>query len=103
MTDHILYILSNPLNGVKAGPVFIGETSDLLYRMTQHRSGRPQHPAFALDRLVYTESYDCQYKAQARVGALKSASRQWLDALITSHNPAWAELLPMDEGYAQAA
>jgi len=90
MTKHVVYILTNQANG----PVFIGETPDLLYRLTQHRSGRARHPEFAIDRLVYTESYDCCYKAQARVKALKLASSEWLDAIISAKNPAWQELMP---------
>ena len=103
MTEHILYILSNSLNGVKGGPIYIGQTSDLLYRITQHRSGRPQQPAFAIDCLVYTESYDCPFKAQARIRALKSASREWIDRLISAKNPAWTELLPRPQNQAIAA
>jgi len=94
MKEHIVYILSNPSSAPSSGPVFIGETSDLLYRMTQHRSGRPSQPRFAIDRLIYIERYACSYTAKARAAALKTASREWLDALITANNPAWQELLP---------
>ncbi len=90
MTKHIVYILS----GAQPGPVFINSTADLLRRVTQHRSGRIKQSQFRIDRLVYVESYDCAFKAQARVRALKTASREWLDALITSRNPSWQELLP---------
>ena len=90
MTEHIVYILS----GAQPGPVFINATPDLLRRMTQHRSGRIKQSQFRIDTLVYTESYDCAFKAQARVKALKAASREWLDALITARNTSWQELLP---------
>jgi len=62
--------------------------------MTQHRSGKIRQSQFRIDRLVYVESHDCAFKAAARVRALKTASREWLDALITSRNPSWQELLP---------
>lgn len=99
MTEHIVYILS----GAQPGPVFINSTPDLLRRMTQHRSGRIKQSQFRIDRLVHVESYDCAFKAQARVRALKSASREWLDALITLRNPSWQELLPASIEKAQAA
>jgi len=99
MSEHIVYILS----GAQLGPVFINSTPDLLRRVTQHRSGRIKQAQFRIDRLVYVESYDCAFKAEARVRALKSASREWLDALITSRNPSWQELLPAAIEEAQAA
>jgi len=100
MTEHVVYILS----GQSTGPVFIGSTPDLLRRVTQHRSGKIRQAQFRIDRLVYVESYACAFKAEARVRALKSASREWLDALITSRNPSWQELLPAPiEGAQHAA
>ena len=99
MSEHIVYILA----GNQPGPVFINTTPDLLRRMTQHRSGKIRQSQFRIDRLVHTESFDCAFKAQARVRALKTASREWLDALITSRNPSWRELLPAPIERAQAA
>jgi putative endonuclease len=96
MSEHIVYILSGAQPSCEnSGPVFINSTPDLLRRVTQHRSGRIKQSQFRIDRLVYVESYDCAFKAQARVRALKTASREWLDALITSRNPSWQELLPV--------
>lgn len=99
MSEHIVYILS----GAQPGPVFINATPDLLARVTQHRSGKIRQSQFRIDRLVYVESYECAFKAQARVRALKAASREWLDALITSRNPSWQELLPRTIEGAKAA
>jgi len=99
MSEHILYILS----GAQPGPVFINSTPDLLARVTQHRSGKIRQSQFRIDRLVYVERYECAFKAEARVRALKSASREWLDALITSRNPSWQELLPATIEGAKAA
>lgn len=90
MSEHIVYILS----GAQPGPVFINSTPDLLQRVTQHRSGKIRQAQFRIDRLVYVEHFACAFKAEARVRALKSASREWLDALISSRNPSWQELLP---------
>jgi len=71
--------------------------------MTQHRSGKVSHAAFRIDRLVYTESYSCGFKAEARMRALKSSSREWLDALISSKNASWQELMPASIEEVQAA
>lgn len=90
MSKHIVYILS----GAQPGPVFIGATPDLLRRITQHRGGKIRQSQFRIDRLVYVETYDCAFKAEARVKALKSSSREWLDALISSKNELWEDLLP---------
>ena len=91
MSEHIVYILS----GAQPGPVFINSTPDLLRRMTQHRSGRIKQSQFRIDRLVYVERYDCAFKADARVRDLKTASREWLDSLISSRNVGWDDLLPV--------
>lgn len=99
MSEHIVYILS----GAQPGPVFINSTPDLLQRVTQHRSGKIRQAQFRIDRLVYVEHFDCAFKADARVRALKTASREWLDALVTSRNPSWQELLPASIKGAQHA
>ena len=99
MTEHIVYILS----GAQPGPIFINSTPDLLRRVTQHRAGRIRQSQFRIDRLIYVEHFTCAFKAEARVRALKSASREWLDALITSRNPSWQELLPARIEESQAA
>ena len=89
MTQHTLYILTTQ----SGGPIFIDHTSDLLFRMTQHRTGRPQSALTRIDRLVYTESYDCPFQARKRVDALKAASREWINALISAQNPTWQSLM----------
>ena len=94
MTDHVIYILTAKGEGANLGPIFIGETSDLLYRMAQHRSGRPSVPVFALSRLVYVETMSCPFAAKRRLRALKAASRQWLNQHISAHNPNWHDLMP---------
>ena len=38
------------------------------------------------------ERFDCAFKADVRRKALKSASREWLEALILSQNPTWQDL-----------
>ena len=85
---HRRYILS----GAGRGPLFVGATADLPARLRQHQTGRVSHPRFRIDRLVYTERYDCALKAAARAKALKQASPEWLEALISAQNPTWQTL-----------
>jgi len=99
MIEHSIYILA----GETKGPVFINVTSALEPCLRRHRSGKVSHMQFRIDRLVYTESYACSFKADARLRALKSGSREWLDALISSKNPAWQDLLPAPIKISQAA
>lgn len=85
MTEHVIYILS----GQDKGPIFMGVTTDLPRCIRRHRAGKVSRAEFRIDRLVYTESFGCSYQADARLRALKGASREWLYALITASNPAW--------------
>ncbi len=88
MTEHILYILS----GEKSGPLYVGICRQLETTLRRHRAGKPSRPEFRLDRLVYTESFDCKFKADMRRRALKAASGEWTAALISANNPAWQDL-----------
>jgi predicted GIY-YIG superfamily endonuclease len=96
MSKHSVYILS----GLAYGPVFIGSAGDLSIRLYQHRCGKVSHMASRIDRLIYVEPYDCAFKAATRARALRTASRQWLDALIASQNPAWLDLSGQDQPFA---
>lgn len=84
---YTVYILS----GRDYGPIFIDAASNLRDRLRQHKSGKTPD-RFRIDRLVYVERYSCGFKAKARASALKQASREWLDHLIASGNPAWRDL-----------
>ena len=88
MTEHVIYILS----GHQLGPVFIGVTPKLAPCLRRHRAGKVSRAEFRIDRLVYTEIFSCSYKADARLRALKSASQQWLNALISASNPTWENI-----------
>ncbi len=85
---HIVYILAGNTNG----PIFIDAASDLPTRLKQHKSGKLRDDRFRIDQLVYVEAYDCVLKAKTRAKALKTASREWLDRLISSRNPNWQDL-----------
>jgi len=88
MTYYDLYILT----GHDCGPLFIASTSDLKTRMKEHKCGHLSQTAFRIDRLVYAERYDTASQADARVRALRSASREWINALIERRNPNWIDL-----------
>jgi len=93
MTEHVIYILSGPSNIPNGrGPLFVGASHDLATCLRRHRSGKVSRPEFRIDRLVYTESFACSFKADARRRALKAASFEWLEALISSKNPTWQTL-----------
>lgn len=92
MTEHVIYILSGNQACAEKGPVFMGVTPHLTPCLRRHRAGRVSRVEFRLDRLIYTEKFTCSFKADARLRALKSASREWLDALITASNPNWESL-----------
>lgn len=88
MTQHYTYILA----GHAQGPIFIGTTRNLTRRLSQHRFGRSSVEAFRIDQLVYVERHDSIEAATTRAEALKSASREWVDALVERKNPDWRDL-----------
>jgi len=88
MTHHYIYILA----GKSYGPIFIGTTRDLKRRLSQHRFGHATVDAFRIDQLVYVERHDTIEAATSRAEALKSASREWVDALVERKNPDWCDL-----------
>ena len=88
MTHHYTYILA----GQTHGPIFIGTTRNLKRRLTQHRFGRASVEAFRIDQLVYVERHNSIEAATSRAEALKSASREWVNALVERKNPNWRDL-----------
>jgi putative endonuclease len=85
-----VYILASKPNGT----LYIGVTSDLPSRMSQHAQGLL--PGFTrrygVTRLVYYEMHDDMDTAIARETRLKSWKRVWKIKLIESMNPAWDDL-----------
>ena len=80
----------------KRGTIYIGVTSDLPHRATQHRDGAL--PGFTerygAKRLVYFEAFDDVTAAIAREKQLKHWLRAWKIALIERDNPEWRDLWP---------
>jgi putative endonuclease len=85
-----VYILASKLYG----SLYIGVTSDLLKRMSQHR-GRLMggHTSkYSIFRLVHFELFSTMEAAIAREKQLKRWHRQWKINLINAENPHWVDL-----------
>ena len=85
-----VYMMSNR----KHGTIYIGVTSQLLSRVTQHKEART--PGFTqkygLDRLVWYESHETMAHAIRRETSLKRYKREWKINLIELDNPNWDDL-----------
>ena len=76
------------------GALYVGVTNNLSARVFAHRERRgSRHTArYAIDRLVYYESYDDVRAAIQRERNLKHWPRAWKVNLINSLNPTWRDL-----------
>ena len=85
-----VYILTNKTNGI----LYIGVTSNLVYRMWQHRQKLVDgfSKRYNTDRLVWYEFYSEMCDAITREKRLKKWNRAWKIELIESCNPAWSDL-----------
>ena len=76
------------------GVLYLGVTSDLVHRVSQHRAG--DGCAFTrkynCTRLVWYEAHTDMRVAIQRETSLKRYPRQWKENLITEMNPAWNDL-----------
>ena len=90
MKDYFVYILSN-----SAATLYIGITSNLDFRLFQHRE-HDDPDSFAsrynLDRLVFVETYPTARQAIAREKQLKGWTRDKKLKLIQKQNPEWRDL-----------
>jgi len=87
-----LYILSNDRLTV----LYVGVTSDLSHRLSQHRSGLIEGftKRYNLNRLLYYEHYREIGAAIRREKQIKGWARAKKEALIRSANPEWHDLAP---------
>ena len=87
-----VYMMSNR----KHGTIYIGVTSNLIYRVGTHREGRV--PGFTkkydLKRLVWYERHESMLDAIQRETSLKKYKRDWKINLIERENPHWQDLYP---------
>jgi putative endonuclease len=85
-----VYMLANR----KQGTLYIGVTSDLMRRMSEHRQGLI--PGFTdehgVKRLVWIEQFGEIESAISREKLLKKWHRAWKIRLIEAENPDWDDL-----------
>ena len=76
------------------GTLYVGVTSDLPTRVTQHREGRGSDfcKKYGLDRLVWAERGDTIDECIAQEKRIKRWRRAWKFDLIEKANPDWDDL-----------
>ncbi len=88
-------MLTNEGNSV----LYTGVTSNLERRILQHRAkiceGFTQR--YNLNKLVYVEEYGSIIDAIEREKKIKMLSRHRKELLIRQQNPAWRDLMPVDD------
>jgi putative endonuclease len=84
------YIMSNRAQGV----LYIGVTSNLAARVSQHRAGDGSGfcRRYKLTRLVLAESHDDIEDAIRREKLMKTWKRAWKIELIEAANPLWRDM-----------
>ena len=87
---YYVYILASKRNGT----LYVGVTSDLARRVSEHRDGVV--PGFTkkygVKRLVYFESFGDIHDAIHRESRLKKYKREWKMNLIQKDNAVWNDL-----------
>ena len=85
-----VYIMANRYRGT----LYVGVTSDLSARITQHRTGSGSDfcKRYGLTRLVWAERGDRIEDCIAHEKRIKRWRRQWKFDLVERANPDWNEL-----------
>ena len=89
--QYYVYILSNSTNVA----IYVGVTNDLIRRVYEHRMHADPKSFTAkhnISKLVYFEETTDVTAAIEREKQLKSWNRSRKNKLISSKNPAWADL-----------
>jgi len=88
--QYFVYIIANKKNGT----LYIGVTSDLIKRISEHKSYLIEgfSKRYKLHLLVYYEEFDEVEQAIAREKRLKKWNRTWKIRLIEGINPNWDDL-----------
>jgi putative endonuclease len=96
MKNPCVYILASQRNGI----LYIGVTSNLASRMSQHAQGLVEGFTKRHDvkRLVYYEIHETMLGAIAREKQLKHWNRPWKVRLIQAFNPEWRDLFHLATG-----
>jgi putative endonuclease len=87
-----VYMMSNR----KYGTLYIGVTSQLLRRVSQHRQGLSEGftKTYGLTRLVWFAHHENMLAAIHHEKRLKKYKRDWKIGLIERDNPHWDDLWP---------
>ena len=89
MRNPVVYVLASATGRA----LYIGVTTDLPRRLSEHRSGQVSHTSkYKINRLIYVESHDSAPDAIAREKQLKGWRRSKKIALINQANPTWRDL-----------
>ncbi len=85
-----VYIMANRYRGT----IYVGVTSDLAARVSQHREGKGSQfcAEHGLTRLVWAEFTEPVDEAIAHEKRLKRWHREWKFELIGKANPDWRDL-----------
>jgi len=86
----VVYIMASARNGT----LYIGVTSNLMQRVTQHRMGTLSgfSGKYGTKTLVWFEPHATMENAIIREKRLKKWNRAWKLRLIEEDNPAWRDL-----------
>ncbi len=90
MKQPAVYVMANKRNGT----LYVGVTSDLARRVSEHREGIRAGftRQYGRKMLVWYERHEDMAGAIAREKQIKGGSRQKKMALIESANPDWRDL-----------
>jgi putative endonuclease len=90
MQSGFVYIMASRRNGT----IYIGLTSDLPQRITQHREGLIEGftKQYGCKLLVWFERYDDLQEARRRELQMKNWKRLWKLRVIEEMNPEWDDL-----------
>jgi putative endonuclease len=85
-----VYILASKRNGT----LYIGVTSDLVKRISEHRNDMVEGftKRYGVHQLVWYELHENMESAIEREKRLKEWKRKWKLELIESTNPNWLDL-----------
>ncbi len=91
-----VYMMSN----CRRGTLYVGVTSNLPNRATQHREGAIEGftKKYKLKRLVWYRAYDDAIDAISFEKQLKRWRREWKFRLIEEINPEWGRLVARTHG-----
>lgn len=90
--NYYVYMLASRLGGT----LYVGVTSYIAYRVSQHREGVGSTftARYGVKRLVWREHHGEIISAIAREKRIKKWPRKWKVQLIEASSPHWADLFP---------